>query len=1228
MASNKNNLINSLNQKISQNEQFNRIDKRFKFDIEYIKENSEISDPSYDLLIESSCNNILFLVNNNKKIEYYGDAKFNNNVNIHGNTYLENLYINGNLNLDNNIIFNNPIDFNGDITFNSNIDISGSLTVNGIDNYSRTLSIESSILEYIPLTDGTPSNHLTIYDWLLDISNNPILSKLDDNILLTSDNSTGVTTSTSIKKYINTIVQNILTNTIHINNSILYKNIIYFNKNSRILNDNILLSINNSLPYHNITYGKKQNNIWLAGGIGNTHTLSFSTDSKSWIGLNNNIFSNAVYKIKYNGKIWVAVGEGLNNSIAYSFNGINWFGSKVLLGTSKNIFNIRALDIAYNKHKWVAVGIHTTHGMIAYSHDGINWIQSVTNSNTSILNLFSIQVTGVSWCSDKWIAIGEGTNTIAYSFNAIQWYGLGNILFDVPRSIFYNGEKVVIVASSGTYKIAYSVDCGYTWKGVNNLPNIDNLYGIIWDGKLWIGSGKVNNDISSGIIYSYDAINWYSFNIFSDLSNNYINNVIYDSENYFVCSKVLISNQGSTLKINDIDFFTNKYIDNNNLSLLINNSLITVEKNNRRNNIIDFNNKLIYACGNNTNSVLKYSYNAIDWYDVSGIVLNNCYNITYNNNIFIAYGNGTSGALSFSRDGIEWYNNIGTDVITNNINNICWYSNIFLAGSNGINTILYSYDGINWYAINNSNNIFSITCNNIIRFNNRWIAVGSGNSSIAYSDDGFNWIALGNTYFTIGNMLYSNDNIIFAVGQGTYSFIYSFDGINWVPIANSNSLLSIAYGVYYNNLYDVWVIVGEGTINRIIYSYDLITWTNVVNSNLLFSIRCRSITFNGNIWVASGEGNNTIGYSNNLLNWYGNGLSIFSNIGYSVMHFNKPIVSVQTPIFSLGSGINSFTYSLDGIQWKGMSNSIFNEAKAFATNGEFWLIGGTGGNSTMAYSYDAINWTLMGNNLFNVSCNTIVWNGNIWLAGGSGTNVFGYSYNGIDWNDLVLNFTVINHIFWNGKRFMIAGSGINTLAYSDDGLSWTYVNNSTNIFNIKAENLLWLKGRWYAVGNSINTIAYSDDDGLNWVGLGNSIFNNVGYGLSTDGNIIIATGDVNNVIAYSYDGLSWNGLGSNNLTKVGYGIVWTGKMFLVGGFSNNEADKSRLLISYNGINWYKMSIPHTNICYRFGCISDIMYAPIKKQINICEDNIYEFISDSYNSTHSDIIVKTNSLPFY
>jgi hypothetical protein len=77
------------------------------------------------------------------------------------------------------------------------------------------------------------------------------------------------------------------------------------------------------------------------------------------------------------------------------------------------------------------------------------------------------------------------------------------------------------------------------------------------------------------------------------------------------------------------------------------------------------------------------------------------------------------------------------------------------------------------------------------------------------------------------------------------------------------------------------------------------------------------------------------------------------------------------------------------------------------------------------------------------------------------------------------------------------------------------------------------------VGQGTNSIAYSSD-GINWTGLGTTIFSGAGYGVEWNGTRWVAVGNGINIIAYSSDGITWTGLGTTIFSATGNGVAWNG----------------------------------------------------------------------------------------
>ena len=577
-----------------------------------------------------------------------------------------------------------------------------------------------------------------------------------------------------------------------------------------------------------------------------------------------------------------------------------------------------------NKVKMVAVGSGGTNS-IAYSYDGINW--------TGAGNIFST-ANCVAWNGNMWMVGGSSSPYIVYSLNGINWFTSSNTvaILNNVNGIASNGSMWVAVgAGVNATSIAYSYD-GIFWNPASVVNIFSIAYGVAWNGSTWVavGSGQYT------LAYSPDGINW-------------------------------------TGSYNSTNIFSNYAFD------------------------VAWNGTTWVAVGGGINSI-AYSTDGINWNGVSNSA----------SSIFISNGRG-----------------------------VAWNGLIWVAAGSGNNSMAYSPDGINWTGSNNSTGIISSSGMGIAWSGSLWVAVGAYNGQsgylIAYSADGNNWTGVANSVSSIfpngqgvgvasttlvPNTITPPNPVIVALafipspGGSTISYstiFYSNDGVNWNPAygINSNSYSGTIFsswgsGVAWNG--SMWVAVGAG-VNTIAYSINGKYWYPSNNSTSIFSTSGNDIAWNGSIWVAVGAGVNTIAYSPDGLNWTGsnNSTTIFSTSGNGIAWNGELWVAV-------GAGTsNTIAYSPDGINWTGATNSIggSNSTTIFSTsgnniawNGSMWVAVGSGTNNTIAYSYDGKEWTGVGNSIFSLSGYGVTWYRayNTWVAVGNGTsNTIAYSSDGINW---------------------------------------------------------------------------------------------------------------------------------------------------------------------------------------------------------------------------------------
>jgi hypothetical protein len=152
-------------------------------------------------------------------------------------------------------------------------------------------------------------------------------------------------------------------------------------------------------------------------------------------------------------------------------------------------------------------------------------------------------------------------------------------------------------------------------------------------------------------------------------------------------------------------------------------------------------------------------------------------------------------------------------------------------------------------------------------------------------------------------------------------------------------------------------------------------------------------------------------------------------------------------------------------------------------------------------------------------------------------------------------------------RLVAVGAGTNTIAYSNDGINWTGL--GISIFSDYGVGVAWNGSLWVAVGSGNNSIATSPD-GINWTGRGVSIFSNASD-VVWNGSIWVVVGEGATPgisIATSPDGINWttrdsNIFGTGNNTA--YGIAWNGSIFVAVGFAITTTNT--IATSPDGIKW-------------------------------------------------------------
>ena len=823
----------------------------------------------------------------------------------------------------------------------------------------------------------------------------------------------------------------------------------------------------------------------------------------------------------------------------------------------------------------------------------------------------------LAWNGNMWLAGGGGINTLAYSYNGINWIGLGNVLGAgvVCMATAFNSARphqitfpasMMVATGSGTNTLAYSAD-GVSWTGSGLGVFSTQGNGVASNGSMWVATGSGTNtlaysttDIETPYIYlpfenglSKDVMGNSTTVVYGapsfitgvrgSTAVNFVNTAGGIGTNYLKVpwtgsTSFTISFWFNAQTINGIqqDIFTNT---SGNLCFYINSS----------------GNLGFYiptgGAGSGTNAtVTSYTISTNTWYNVTGIF--QAYGICslYVNNVLVGsstniggLGTGTMDmwmgswqtAAPFNGfiDDVRIYNyaitmnpkiiwrGLGTSVFSTQGKGVAWNGSMWVAVGGGTNSIAYSYDGITWIA---TTSIFSSSGFGIAWNGTMWVAVGGGTNSIATSYDGISWIGLGTSIFSgSGNGIAWNGSMWVAVGTGRNSIAYSYNGKTWTGLGTT-LFSSSGNGIAWNG--SRWVAVGSGT-NTILYSTNGINWSAAASS--CFTGYGSGITWNGSKWVATGSGTNTIGYSSDGSTW------IAAN-------------AVSQNITPNQTSLASNTWTQNGVTWTSSASTTYNAGyPAYGAFNNYY--GNTG-----VYSWATPVLYSVSNGSYSGSVSTTIQAGigsktGEWLQIQSSVPLvlssytYGCGANGqvpktyyiIGSNDnstwypiqsCVMSVNPLTAFFTVCTTYIVVNqSGTQTIfgGQTGSGTFTTYPPYTTaayTYFRIILQTL-WNTG---TNGNAEFGEFYPNFNGTtNFSTAGSNIASNLS--LSGSVNIqhpVVAVGQGVHTLAYSPDGIRWTGLGTTMFSGAGYSVAWNGTRWVAGGLGSNT-----LAYSYDGLRW-------------------------------------------------------------
>jgi hypothetical protein len=986
-----------------------------------------------------------------------------------------------------------------------------------------------------------------------------------------------------------------------------------------------------------------KSNLWVAvGGGGNA--VATSTDGITWTGRGSTMFSGGEGTcVAWGNNLWVAGGY---YSIATSPNGITW--------TNRSSLMAYANGIAYGKDGsgnglWVATGYHPSNpNSIATSTDGITW---------TVRGGFGYQYAyGVAYGNRLWVAVGSGMNgnAIMSSINGINWIGRGSAGFSVANGVAYgqdgSGNKLWVAVGTGGNTIATSPD-GITWTGRGKTVFTSEGKSVTYANGLWVATGTGGRTIAT----STDGINWTgknnpltsigrgvvgptksslltnyylptktiadaSFNIIPPTSNNY-GAFTYTSSNTAVATII-----GSKINIVGVGTSTITAVQEETFSYLSGTNTATFQ---------------VIQSTEGTETVLS------DFSVPTKIIGDASFNI-------VVPTTNSDGAFIYTSSNIAVATIVGSTVTivgvgTSTISAIQLMTSTYASATitapfvvNQITTVLSNFSvptktfGDVSFGIvaptSNGNGSFSYASSDttvVTISGDRITVIGGGSSTItATQASTTNYTSatitapitvnqattvlanfsiepktITDASFTIpsittnstGLFSYTSSDPTVATISGNVATIVGIGSatITADQASNANYLaqtISTTVSVSRN----LWVAVGQGTVNTVASSYDGIVWKGLGVPTVLSSPQ--SIAYSNNLWVAVGYGTNTLAFSTtNGNNWTGFGKTVFSTAGYQILYDPSAALWIAT-----GDGGNSIATSTNPkTTWIGQGtifpssapvnclygSAIYSETQNFSA----YLLGGYSTGSLLAYSLDGTTWQMGTETSTSLACqgfNTIVYGNGVYVAGctptGSG-NSFATSTDKTSWtgrggSSLMSN---VSQIAYGNGMFIAAGirgtSGSSILK-STDGVTWT---NLPNVFNTSygAPCVAYYQGRWFVGSDSYYGIMYSNDNGITWnyAPTSYTIYSIKSKSIACGYGVVISVGQgTGNTLAISIDfGVSWNGRGLL-LTGSGNDVKYNNGVWLAVGGDNVSTGNVIVKSTDNGTTWTQVAIYNTS----------------------------------------------------
>jgi hypothetical protein len=419
----------------------------------------------------------------------------------------------------------------------------------------------------------------------------------------------------------------------------------------------------------------------VSGAGANTY-VSTSSDGITWVSRIISATSGNVKAIAYNGNSWVVATDGRGATVAgllYSSDGIT-FTSVSTAGSFTGV--------TWNGLTWVAI---TNGNNIRYSYNGQTWTTvAVTGVRGNAIWTNPLEGTAIMYAPT--VVVGQGaTNGMAYSYDGVNYIGLGTTVFSVSNHVFYNGS-LWVGCGQGNNTLAYSYD-GKVWIGLGKTVFTTSAFNVTYNGTVWLALGSGGNTIAT----SPDGKVWTGLGatIFTTQAN---------AADWNGTAWVAVGQGGNTLAYSTVA--------NASVWTGLGETTFTT-----RGNDVQWMLNKWYAVGEGGNNMASTSTvnGSTAWAGVaSGSSLfggGGAYGsaIAWNGRIAVCVGHGNGNTIGTSTDGVTWTGK-GDSIFTTAGYDVYWNERLWVLGGAGGNSLAYSFDMTTITATPNSTTLFASGC--------------------------------------------------------------------------------------------------------------------------------------------------------------------------------------------------------------------------------------------------------------------------------------------------------------------------------------------------------------------------------------------------------------------------------------------------------------------------------------------------------------------------------------